>query len=148
MNDDEDGYTILVPGIEDDRNLPVKNGRFKITSRDMESLFSPIVEKVIALTQGQINSVGSTIRAVLLVGGFGQNNHLKECLRTAVGPKIEVLQPPDAWTAVVRGAVMMGLALNDQRLASVSLESRKARKHYGIELQVRFDGALHEERKR
>jgi tRNA A37 threonylcarbamoyltransferase TsaD len=83
------------------------------------------------------------IRAVLLVGGFGQNNYLKERLRISLRSTVQILQPPNAWTAVVRGAVMMGLARSDPRLASVGLESRAARKHYGAELSIPFDEERH-----
>lgn len=80
-----------------------------------------------------MQSTNKTIRAVLLVGGFGQNNYLKERLRSTLGSSVAVLQPPNAWTAVVRGAVMMGLANANSKYAAVGIESRAARKHYGVE---------------
>lgn len=111
-------------------------------SSDLKEIFLPVIQDVIELVQGQISNTNAasdiTIRAVLLVGGFGQNQYLKEELRRAVGPAIEVLQPPNAWTAVVRGAVMMGLARSDEGLAKVKVGERRARKHYGIELAVTF----------
>lgn len=111
-------------------------------SSDLKAIFLPVIQDVIELVQGQIANTNATaditIRAVLLVGGFGQNQYLKEELRRAVGSTIEVLQPPNAWTAVVRGAVMMGLARSDEGLAKVKVGERRARKHYGIELAVTF----------
>jgi sugar (pentulose or hexulose) kinase len=114
----------------------------------MRAIFEPIVVKVIDLVRGQMMATNKAIRAVLLVGGFGQNNYLKERLRAALGRTVDVLQPPNAWTAVVRGAVMMGLANANAKFASVGIESRAARKHYGVELSVEYDPALHQDSKK
>ncbi|TVY82722.1 Heat shock 70 kDa protein 12A [Lachnellula suecica] len=147
-NHHQDGYTILVPGLENNAIIGIKNGRFKVTSLEMQEIFDPVIQQVIELIQGQIRATEKNIRAVLLVGGFGQSMHLKERLRNALGDTIEVLQPPNAWTSVVRGAVMMGLARANSRLASVSMESRTARKHYGLKLNFEFDLAIHDNNKK
>ena len=109
----------------------------------MKAVFEPVVMKIIELVKGQIKASEKRIRTVLLVGGFGQNNYLKERLRAALGG-VEVLQPPNAWTAVVRGAVMMGLSRANSKLASVGVVSRAARKHYGIELGINYNSAIHD----
>ena len=140
-----EGYTILVPGLANNERLGIRRGRFTIKAAEMRGVFDPVVDKIIELVNGQVSMTNKAIRAVLLVGGFGQNNYLKERLRSALGKKIEVMQPPNAWTAVVRGAVMMGLAKANSKLASVALVSRAARKHYGISLSSRFVEGTHEE---
>ena len=61
---------------------------------------------------------------------------------------MDVLQPPNAWTAIVRGAVMVGLASSNSKMASVTLESRAARKHYGIELYCVYEADEHLESKK
>jgi molecular chaperone DnaK (HSP70) len=137
------GYTIPVPGMANDEQLGIKRGRFNIKAAEVKGIFDPIVDKIIKLVNDQIRATSQTIRAVLLVGGFGQNNYLKERLRTSLGSAVQILQPPNAWTAVVRGAVMMGLARSDPRLTSVGLVSRAARKHYGADLSTRFDASRH-----
>jgi len=109
----------------------------------MNSIFEPIILKVIDLVRGQMTATNKTIRAVLLVGGFGQNNYLKERLRATLGSSVAVLQPPNAWTAVVRGAVMMGLANANSKYAAVGIESRAARKHYGVERTLPFSHPHH-----
>lgn len=48
-----------------------------------------------------------------------------------------VLQPPTAWTAVQRGAVLRGVSGHDL------VSSRKARHHYGIRLNVFFEEGVH-----
>lgn len=104
----------------------------------MNNIFEPVVGKIIKLVKGQILATNKKVNAVLLVGGFGQNNYLKERLRSSLGKSIAVLQPPNAWTAVVRGAVMVGLTRANSNLAAVGLVSRAARKHYGVELGHNF----------
>ncbi|OBT67817.1 hypothetical protein VE03_02422 [Pseudogymnoascus sp. 23342-1-I1] len=140
--DGDDGYTILVPGLGNNPKLGILRGRYTIKPADMKAIFEPVIKKVIDLVNGQISASERKIRAVLLVGGFGQNNYLKERLRAALG-ELEVLQPPNAWTAVVRGAVMMGLSRANPRLSSVSVMSRAARKHYGVELHVSYESTIH-----
>lgn len=112
-------------------------------AKDMKSIFQPVVDRIIDLVRDQIRATNTKIKAVLLVGGFGQNVYLKESLRNALGDKTEVLQPPNAWTAVVRGAVMMGLS--NVNCGSGMVVSRAARKHYGIELSVQFNSTLHQD---
>jgi len=43
---------------------------------------------------GQINATKSPVKAVLLVGGFGQSGYLRDCIRAAVG-NVEVMQSPN-----------------------------------------------------
>lgn len=112
---------------------------------EMKALFEPIVKQVIKLVKDQIKATNVKIKAVLLVGGFGQNSYLKQRLRSALGDNVEVMQPPHAWTAVVRGAVMKGLANYDNKLALVKVGPRVARKHYGIRLDMPFDPKIHSE---
>lgn len=109
-----------------------------IMPSQMKAIFDPVINRVISLVKGQIITTKTNIKAVLLVGGFGQNFYLKERLRSFLGSSIEVRQPPNSWTAVVRGAVMMG-AQSD----AVQLRSRVARKHYGFELGHPYDPSKH-----
>ncbi|KAF4626038.1 hypothetical protein G7Y89_g12118 [Cudoniella acicularis] len=145
--EDEDGYTILVPGLANNPKLGIRRGRFTIKPAEMRAIFEPVINKIVVLVKDQIKASNRLIRAVLLVGGFGQNTYLKERLRTSVNG-VEVLQPPNAWTAIVRGAVMMGLSHSNSRLGKVNVVSRAARKHYGIELNVNFHTDVHDYDKR
>jgi len=47
------------------------------------------------------------------------------------------------WTAVVRGALMKGLASSDSAFAKVHVSGRKARKHYGMESHERYNEFKH-----
>ena len=45
---------------------------------------------------------------------------------------------PNSWTAVVRGALMKGLASASPGSAKVKISARSARKHYGFEIAKEF----------
>ena len=53
-----------------------------------------------------------------------------------------------SWTAVVRGALMKGLASTVESFASVSVSGRSARRHYGIEVETPFDVLKHSSSRR
>ncbi|CZT47209.1 related to hsp70 protein [Rhynchosporium secalis] len=139
--------SVPVWGLDDDRNLGIRRARFVIESADLNAVFEPVVLSIVQLIQAQIEECRGDVTAILLVGGFGQNIYLKSRIEAAVDP-IKVLQPANGWTAVVRGAVMMGLTRSDSALTTVGIVSRAARKHYGLELEVRFNASKHLESKR
>jgi len=60
--------------------------------------------------------------------------------RPALNLPLAILQPENAWTAVVRGAVLRGLENKD------IVSSRKARRHYGTVMTQHWDPLVHEER--
>ena len=109
----------------------------------VKAIFDPVVDEVIALVRGQIAATQKKVKAVLLVGGFGQNAYLRETVRAAIDPAIEVMQPPNGWTAVVRGALMKGLSHLEPDTERVKVAARTARKHYGTEIMSKYDASKH-----
>ena len=74
----------------------VRRGRFRLGKTDIQAIFKPVVDAVVTLIMGQITATKASVKAVLLVGGFGQNGYLLDCVRSAVGQKgIEVMQSPN-----------------------------------------------------
>lgn len=136
-----------VPGLANNEQVGVRRGKFTISKNDMYEIFEPVIHKIISFVQEQIRLSGGKAKSVLLVGGFGQNTYMKERLRESL-PNIEILQPPNAWTAIVRGAVMMGLSNANTSLSTVQVVSRRARKHYGMKLDVKYVKSIHDEKKR
>jgi hypothetical protein len=47
---------------------------------------------VVSLVKSQIKATRRTVRAVLMVGGFGQNAYLKERITVSINRNIEVIQ--------------------------------------------------------
>ncbi|KAI7260445.1 actin-like ATPase domain-containing protein [Hortaea werneckii] len=139
---DTDFYVPL-PNFEDNAKAGIEDGFLCVNQKDASKIFKPIVSQIIDLVEGQVSSVhalGQKVKALILVGGFGQSEFLATCLRKRFSerdPTIEVLQPANAWTAVVRGAVLRGLEGNELVL------SRKARRHYGTIVNPNFDSAIH-----
>ncbi|KAH7251823.1 hypothetical protein BKA59DRAFT_525165 [Fusarium tricinctum] len=99
-------------------------------------VYKPVVDQVLQLVRGQIKQVmkehNTTPKFVLLVGGFGRSQYLRECLRDAIPRKISVLQKRggDPWAAVLRGAVLHGLSRSGVS-DTIVVDSRVSRFHYG-----------------
>jgi len=141
---DDDTYTIPVGGLANNKELGINRGRYALKASDLRVIFEPVVQEVVKLVKDQISASKVAIKAVLLVGGFGASNYLKERLRGAIDQSVQIMQPPNAWLAVVQGAVMKGLAQTaPEQLTVVRVQNRKARKHYGTEWRVRYDDKLH-----
>jgi hypothetical protein len=132
-----------VPGLVDDPAQGVRRGKFRMTGAQVSKIFEPVVQEVVTLVKGQIAATGKKVNAVLMVGGFGQNAYLRETIRASIDPNIEVMQPPNGWTAVVRGALMKGLSQLEPTTARVKVASRTARKHYGTEIMNKYDKIKH-----
>ena len=84
-----------MPGLVDNAQQGVRRGKFSLGGPEIVQIFSPVLDEVIALVNGQITSTKREVKAVLLVGGFGESAYLRESLREAVGSKVEILVPPN-----------------------------------------------------
>ncbi|KAJ4307292.1 hypothetical protein N0V88_000675 [Collariella sp. IMI 366227] len=142
---DDDTFIIPVGGLANNKDLGISRGRYALKATDLRTIFEPVVLEVLNLVKSQLTSSPVPIKAVLLVGGFGASHYLKERLRHALPSTTHIMQPPNAWLAVVHGAVMKGLAQSspDQHLTLVRVRNRKARKHYGTEWRTRYDEKVH-----
>ncbi|RAQ55593.1 Hsp70 family chaperone [Aspergillus flavus] len=126
-------YFIPLPGVADNPKIPIEDGFFQLSSDDVEDIFEPIVhdvEELIAEQVAGITKLGFVTKAIVLVGGFASSIYLLRRLQKK-NPAVTVLQPPNAWSAVVSGAVYRGLEGNQ-------VECRVARRHYGIEFSAGY----------
>ncbi|KAG8669583.1 hypothetical protein FPOAC2_08917 [Fusarium poae] len=139
----DETYNIPVAGLANNKTLGISRGRFALKASDLKTIFEPVVLEVIRLVKDQITASNVPVRAILLVGGFGASSYLKERLRISVNDSIQIMQPPNAWQAIVQGAVLKGLANAAPELAVVRVKNRKARKHYGTEWRARWDDKIH-----
>ena len=91
--------TVTVHGLSDNPRLGVSRGKLTISGDQVGKIFEPVVHEVKKLVMDQIRDVrlaSKTPKAVVIVGGFGQNAYLRDCLRELVaGFSIEVLQSPN-----------------------------------------------------
>lgn len=142
---EESDFIIPVNGLPADPALGLfKRGKLRLTLDEMLKIFEPVVSVMATLVQGQIAATATDVKAVLLVGGFGQSPYLKNVIKELVGDKIEVLQPSDGEVAVVKGALIRGLALVHTNGSRVRVSSRIARKSFGIVISVPFNPSKHD----
>ena len=140
---EEARVVIPVPGLVDDAAKGIKRQRLTINAEKMKSLLEPVITSITMLVKAQLRHTKDA-KAVILVGGFGQPDYLRNCIQKVVGDTIEVLQPPYGWTAVVRGALIraiQGYLLDTSRI-EISLQvSRKAN---GLVYGTAFSPYLHQ----
>lgn len=95
-------------------------------------IFDPIVKDVLRLVESQVSEAlykrgGQGVKGIFLVGGFGASLYLKKLLQERYEPQgIQVIQPHDAWGAIVKGAVLSRVA--DQ----ATVVATQAVRHYGV----------------
>ena len=64
---------------------------------EVRAIFDPVVNEVLKLVVGQIDAAKRPVKAVILVGGFGQNAYLRDAIRHEVkSSNVTVLQSPNA----------------------------------------------------
>ncbi|KEY71213.1 hypothetical protein S7711_02323 [Stachybotrys chartarum IBT 7711] len=105
--------------------------------KDVEDIFKPLISDILRLIDDQVKSVQikrprSGITGIFLVGGFGSSQYLKTCVEHA-NPGVNVLQPSDAWGAIVKGAALSKLP------QQAKVVSTSATKHYGVEALSHYD---------
>ena len=62
----------------------------------VRAIFEPVVKEVLKLVTDQIKAAKRHVKAVILVGGFGQSAFLRDAIREEVKPGgVEVLQSPN-----------------------------------------------------
>ncbi|KAL9641362.1 MAG: hypothetical protein Q9204_000057 [Flavoplaca sp. TL-2023a] len=127
-------YQIPVPTFPDSPTYNVRRARYTLKGADLYDIFEPVIQDVLA---------------VLLVGGFGENRYLYKRIQQAIAPEgIEVLKSPYGWTAVVRGALIKGLADHNPKNTEVNVAGRYTSFHYETESAKVWDKKVHEEDKR
>ena len=147
------------PGLPDDEEAGLDSGFLIMSAEQVKGIFEPVIQQVIELVEGQVQAIKArdgVVSGIILVGGFGQSNYLYTRLKQhfnqappppyteqpshevalAQQPNVEVLQPMNAWTAVVRGAVLRGIE-------GSLVEKRRSRWHYGTSYATVFDENKH-----
>lgn len=138
-------YWVNIPTIGDIEEAGIIGGNFAISQEEMRGLFDPIIDKIIDLIKEQVTlvSVGTDIvNSILLVGGFGESEYLYQRVYAwASRYQIQVIQPRDASTAIVRGAVLKGL---EPKFGPSKTEIlRRARRSYGVPTSAPYIQSVH-----
>ncbi|ORY66494.1 uncharacterized protein BCR38DRAFT_473718 [Pseudomassariella vexata] len=141
-------YPMPARGLQDTPDYGIRNGKFEISGKTVKKLFDRVVDKILKLVTSQIEETKKrkkVAKAVLLAGGFGRNEYLKKRIQETVGLAVKVEKMKDCTTAIVRGALIRGLAdkQSNPRLANIWVESRIARKHYGTSALTEYIPGKH-----
>ncbi|KAG0249244.1 hypothetical protein BG011_009470 [Mortierella polycephala] len=125
-----------VPGRADmnDYEIGLEEGVLTVTAEEMRrEVFDPVVDDVLRLIHHQLEQTGFQCNAILLVGGFGCSSYLQTRVRSEFGSKVGLVAvPPRAELAVVRGAVIAGIAPR-------TVAARVARRWYGVDALMLYE---------
>lgn len=137
---EQEAFYVNIPTVGDIEDAGVHSGNLHITRTDLRSLFDPAVSRTLDLIKAQSNELPS-IDLILLVGGFGESEYLyQRILAWACKFQIRVVQPREASTAIVRGAVLKGLEASGYSKTQIS---RRARRWYGVTINESFMEGKH-----
>lgn len=131
---DSEEYFINFPmaNLDDDPENGLEMNCWRLTGTTLKKIFAPLINDIIRLVDHQVKSVqlarpGKPVSGIFLVGGFGSSQYLKGCIQKEY-PNIQVMQPNDAWAAIVKGAALSRLP-REAKVVSI-----KSTRHYGVEV--------------
>ncbi|KAK8855958.1 actin-like ATPase domain-containing protein [Apiospora arundinis] len=125
-------FTVPVLGMANNPEIGIRNGRLTLRAFEVHAMFEPCILKTIRLVKDQIATAKVPIAAVILVGGFGTSEYLRERLKQEVEEKMHVpiRTSKDPSLAVVHGAVMRGMAqVAPERHTVLKVVDRAARRY-------------------
>ncbi|ETI20493.1 hypothetical protein G647_08530 [Cladophialophora carrionii CBS 160.54] len=141
----EDSWYVNFPmaDLKDDRSQNLKRNTWELKSSVVEEIFRPLIEDIGRMVDDQVNLVqkkrlaeghrkGDEVKAIFLVGGFGASEYLKQSIQSR-HPDIQVIQPHDAWSAIVKGAVLSQLP------HETVVKSVVSARHYGVSAHTAYD---------
>ncbi|KAG6241820.1 hypothetical protein E4U24_006000 [Claviceps purpurea] len=135
----EEEYYVNFPMAElwDDKDSNLVSNTWKLTGHELSRIFEPLVADIVKMIEYQVQEVRLKrpergISGICLVGGFGSSNYLMQRVKQHF-PQIQVLQPEDAWAAIVKGAVLSKLP------GQAAVTSTCATRHYGTKCRTSYD---------
>ncbi|KAF5638257.1 mitochondrial-type heat shock 70 [Fusarium tjaetaba] len=141
--------------LPDNCNATSSSGKLKrrktleLSSSDILSAYTPIVDKIEGLVRRQAQAVksklGKPAKYIILVGGFGRSSYLYDKLQRAFFEST-VLQSRGnkPWSAICRGAVVHGITHHGlSATLGVTVGARVARNSYGVMFDTQFDSQKH-----
>ncbi|KAI8684417.1 hypothetical protein NCS57_00107800 [Fusarium keratoplasticum] len=142
-------WLVDLPDACNDAPRKLKRRRaFELTSGEILSVFSPIVDKIVSLVRRQYDAIERKYsqhpKHIILVGGFGRCRYLFDRLQTEFDSSVLQAQGSKPWTAICRGAVVHELSKQNLSVdIGVRVEARIARMSYGVTNSSPFDDFKH-----
>ncbi|KAL2276398.1 hypothetical protein FJTKL_00935 [Diaporthe vaccinii] len=125
--------------LKDDPAEGLRGSCWEMTGDVLQDIFEPIIRDILQLVSEQVVEVTCKrgirrLKGIFLVGGFGSSRYLKNCLKEKYEDEnIQIIQPHDAWGAIVNGAALSRVS----NLANVV--STRSVRHYGVVARYRYD---------
>ncbi|RDI80134.1 hypothetical protein Vi05172_g9924 [Venturia inaequalis] len=147
---EEKEYFVDLSGVEDNPEYHINDETITLKSNMVRTIFDHIIGKILILVDNQIDEVRAkdlTVKAILLVGGFGANKYLYTRLTDAhQNDGVKVLQVNGARSSICRGATLWGLDSSrrpNDIIMPRMVSARLARYSYGICWDRTFDSTRH-----
>ncbi|CAG8645738.1 5606_t:CDS:2, partial [Rhizophagus irregularis] len=131
--------------IDDDIRKTLDNDEWiiEIDFEIMESIFKPVIQKILQLIKTQLDNAHETCSAMFLVGGFSESKYLQKKIKQKFSSQVNFISVPTQPTAAIsRGAAIYGLSIklndlnnvgNDDNMKCV-ISSRVLKYTYGIKV--------------
>ena len=113
-----------------------KDGYLVIGHNNASRLFSGSVAEIVKHVCSVLRD-NTGVKYVLLAGGYGMCEVLKETCKAEFGHKANILTPHEAQLAIVKGALLFGHN-------PLQITSRIARFTYGTQVRRRFKDGIHD----
>ncbi|KAG6218859.1 hypothetical protein E4U50_008121 [Claviceps purpurea] len=115
--------------LEDDESHGLESNTWKLTGLQLSRIFEPLIVDIVRMIEHQVQQIrlkrpDRGVSGVFLVGGFGSSHYLMQRVKQHFH-QIQILQPDDAWAAIVKGAVLSKLP------TQAAVTSTCATRHYG-----------------
>ncbi|KAG5977071.1 hypothetical protein E4U56_000475 [Claviceps arundinis] len=115
--------------LKDNESHGLTSNTWVVSGKVLRRIFEPLIADILKMIELQVQEVRlkrprNGVSGIFLVGGFGSSSYLMQRVKDHF-PKIQVLQPSDAWAAIVKGAVLSKLP------SQVAVVSTCATRHYG-----------------
>ncbi|KAF5554730.1 Hsp70 family heat shock protein [Fusarium napiforme] len=127
----DEEYIVNFPGahLPDNEDEGLRRDTWFMSGEAVQEIFEPLITDILRLVREQVQSAllersNEPVKGIFLVGGFGSSQYLKIRLEES-NPGIQVIQPDDAWAAIVKGAAL-------SRLSHTNVISTKSMRHYGV----------------
>ncbi|KAI0542677.1 actin-like ATPase domain-containing protein [Xylaria digitata] len=136
--DEEHWIAFPQASLKDDPDENVSGNCWVMTGRQVQGIFDPVITDIIRLIDEQVKNAllkrqGRELKGIFLVGGFGASQYLKARIEKEI-PDIQVIQPDDAWAAIVKGAVLSRIPHH------ATVRSTQAVRHYGVSAWAPYQG--------
>ncbi|KAG6114576.1 hypothetical protein E4U13_003294 [Claviceps humidiphila] len=127
--------------LREDEDGGLVSNTWRLTGLVLSRIFEPLIADIVEMIDYQVQAVRRKrpekgISGILLVGGFGSSHYLMKRVKQHF-PGIQILQPQDAWAAIVKGSVLSKLP------SQVAVTSTCATRHYGTRGNVVYRESTH-----